>query len=81
MYQKSATGVGTEEQLIQSDRSEIPVHWSRDGRHIVFSRPKATNVPPYDTWILDTSAEKKASPFVESPFDKVHARTSPDGRC
>src|SRR5262245_29158399 len=24
--------------------------------------------------------EQKASPFVESPFDKIHGRVSPDGR-
>jgi Tol biopolymer transport system component len=26
------------------------------------------------------SPEKKESPFVESPFDKIHGRVSPDGR-
>jgi Tol biopolymer transport system component/tRNA A-37 threonylcarbamoyl transferase component Bud32 len=78
IYQKASSGVGNEEAIFQSDQIEIPVHWARDGTYIVFSRtkPRGGN----DTWLLEMSAEKKAVPFVESPFDKVHARVSPDGR-
>jgi serine/threonine protein kinase len=80
IYQKSSSGVGSEELVFNSDRVEIPVHWSPNGRYVVFSRPKgSTNTLPYDTWTLDVM-EKKATAFNESPFDKLHARISPDGR-
>jgi Tol biopolymer transport system component/tRNA A-37 threonylcarbamoyl transferase component Bud32 len=78
IYQKSSSGVGNDELVFDTDKSEIPVHWSQ-GRYVVFSRGRQGGAAPYDTWILDT-AEKKMTPFVESPFDKVHARVSPDGR-
>jgi Tol biopolymer transport system component len=79
IYTKSASGVGTEELVFKSDAVEIPVNWSRDGRFIVFSRTHPSG-SGNDTWVLQLSPEKKAIPFVESPFDKVHAKVSPDGR-
>jgi Tol biopolymer transport system component len=77
IYSKAANGVGTET-LVADVNNAIPVSWSHDGRYIVFSRLKATS--GVDTWVLQTSPEKKATPFVESPFDKIHGRVSPDGR-
>jgi eukaryotic-like serine/threonine-protein kinase len=77
IYSKAANGVGAEELVFQTGNA-IPVSWSHDGRHIVFSRLKAPR--GVDTWVLQLSPEKKASPFVESPFDKIHGRFSPDGR-
>jgi Tol biopolymer transport system component len=81
IYIKSSTGVGTEE-LVSPDGNRIPVNWSADGRYIVFSRLKPStgaNGNGVDTWIMENFGEKKASPFVESQFDKSQARISPDG--
>jgi Tol biopolymer transport system component len=84
MYQKSSSGVGTEEVVANTDRNEIPVHLSPDGQRVVYSRRRPeTNIQAWDTWLFDLSAgrkEKRASPFIESPFDKLHARVSPNGR-
>jgi Tol biopolymer transport system component len=79
-YSKSSSGVGSEELVFGSDRSETPVNWSRDGKYVVLSRPKGGNTQNSDTWLLEMFGEKKATPFAESPFDKVHARVSPDSR-
>jgi Tol biopolymer transport system component len=91
IYEKPSTGVGADQLVFQSE-TEIPVDWSHDGRYIVFSRLKAGG---NDTWVLDmsganaspigrshpeTSGQKKASPFIQSPFDKAHAKVSPNGR-
>jgi len=78
-YQKSAAGVGEETPMFKSDKSEIPVAWSHDGRYIVFSRLKGLNGGAVDTWLMDLSGEPKVSPYIESPFDKAQARVSPDG--
>src|SRR5439155_9258483 len=73
-----------EEVVANTDRNEIPVHLSPDGQRVVYSRRRPeTNIQAWDTWLFDLSAErkeKKASAFIESPFDKLHARVSPDGR-
>jgi Tol biopolymer transport system component/tRNA A-37 threonylcarbamoyl transferase component Bud32 len=76
IYSKAASGVGAD-QLVAQTENAIPVSWSRDGKHIVFSRLKGGG--GVDTWVLQMP-EQKASPFVESPFDKIHGRISPDGR-
>jgi Tol biopolymer transport system component len=80
MYQRPASGVGSDRLVFKSDSSEIPVSWSRDGRYIVFSRFKTGGAAGVDTWLLTLAGEPKASPFIESPFDKAQARISPDGR-
>ncbi len=78
IYSKAASGVGAEELIYKSDKVEIPTGLSHDGKYVVFSRIHASG-SGNDTWVLQLP-EKKEFPFVESSFDKVHARLSPDGR-
>jgi len=78
IYQKSSSGAGNDEVVYAGERNEVPVHWSPDGRHVVFSQLRPGGNASYDTWLLNM-ADKKTSPFVESPFDKTNARVSPDG--
>jgi serine/threonine protein kinase/Tol biopolymer transport system component len=75
VFVKAATGVGAEESI--SPDNAIPVSWSHDGRYIVFSQLK--NPSGVDTWVLQMP-ERKASAFIQSPFDKIHGRLSPDGK-
>ena len=77
LFVKSSTGAGNEELALQTDKTDIPADWSRDGRYIVFSRQQSSE--GRDIWLLDT-AQKKTLPFAESPFDKTHAKISPDNR-
>jgi Tol biopolymer transport system component/tRNA A-37 threonylcarbamoyl transferase component Bud32 len=84
IYQKASSGVGNDEPLFKLTNA-IPVSWSRDGRYVVFSRLRGgtgggTGAGGADTWLLSLSGEPKASPFIESPFDKAQARISPDSR-
>jgi eukaryotic-like serine/threonine-protein kinase len=81
IYEKSATGAGTEVALPPGDVSAIPVHWSADDKFIVFSRLRSSgSTARYDTWLLPLSGDRKPTPFLESEFDKVQARVSPDSR-
>jgi len=82
IYRKSSTGVGEEEMVSPNDSNQIPVNWSPDGRYIVFSRlrPAGSNIGGVDTWVMENFGDKKATPFMESQFDKAQARISPDGR-
>jgi len=75
IYQKSSSGVGTEE-LVQIDGGvSIPSSWSPDDKYIVFSRTKGNY---NDTWLLPLFGDRKPRPFLETPFDKIQARVSPD---
>jgi eukaryotic-like serine/threonine-protein kinase len=81
IYEKSSTGAGTETVLPSGDVSSIPVHWTSDGKYIVFSRLRAAgNISSYDTWILPLFGEQQAAPLLETGFDKFQARVSPDNR-
>jgi eukaryotic-like serine/threonine-protein kinase len=82
IYEKASSGVGSDTLMFKSTAGEIPVSWSHDGRYIVFSRikPAGSAAAGVDTWLLALTGEPKASPFIDSPFDKAQARISPDGR-
>jgi Tol biopolymer transport system component len=77
IHEKSSSGAGMEKLVFESPSSEIPVDLSPDGRYIPFSRTKTEG--GVDLWILDTM-QQKATPFIESKFDKAQAKLSPDGR-
>ena len=78
IYEKSSTGAGTETILPSGDVSSIPVNWSADGKYIVFSRLRQVgNTLGYDTWLLPTFGDRKATPLLETGFDKFQARVSP----
>jgi eukaryotic-like serine/threonine-protein kinase len=77
IHAKSATGAGAEDLVFESNSNEIPTDWSPNGRYIPFSRQKTGG--GVDLWVLDT-IEKKASPFIETRFDKAQSKISPDGR-
>jgi eukaryotic-like serine/threonine-protein kinase len=79
VYEKSSTGAGAETVLPSGDVSSIPVHWSPDGKYIVFSRLRlAGNTSSYDTWLLPLFGDRKPTPLLETGFDKFQARVSPN---
>ena len=80
IYAKSSTGAGVETVLSPEETTAIPVHWSPDDKYVVFSRPQPKSSGTYDTWLIPLDGDRKARPFLETPFDKVQARISPDGR-
>jgi eukaryotic-like serine/threonine-protein kinase len=77
IYQKSSTGAGAETEL-PTDTDAIPVHWSPDDRYIVYSRNRGNT--RYDTWLKPLFGDGKPIPYLESPFDKMQVRVSPDGQ-
>ena len=79
IYEKSSTGAGAETILPSGDVSSIPVHWSADGKYIVFSRLRqGANASGYDTWLLPLFGERRVTPLLETGFDKFQARVSPN---
>jgi Tol biopolymer transport system component len=78
IYEKTATGVGSEKVLVADDAFKYPTGWSRDGRYLLYCRqdPK-TN---WDIWALPTFGDGKPIPVVRSAFNDNNAYLSPDGR-
>jgi eukaryotic-like serine/threonine-protein kinase len=78
LYQKPATGAGTEELLLKSTESKITCDWSLDGRYIVYREwdPKAK----WNVWALPVSGEGKPVCLVQTPFEDGCGQVSPDGR-
>ena len=79
LYQKAAGGGGQDELLLTNSVTDMPSQWSRDGRFIVYFEldPKSKR----DIWVLPTeggTADRKAIPFLRTPFDEFMGQLSPD---
>src|SRR5262249_52336019 len=70
------SGAGGEEILFSSATQVWPDDWSRDGRFIAFERYSGTA----ELWLLPTSGERKAVPYLQGAGDHAHATFSPDSR-
>src|SRR6476620_12789778 len=68
----SEDGTGSEELLIESETSKVPMSWSPDGKYIVYW------VPGNIQWILPLTGDRK--PFQLSDGATSHAQISPDGK-
>jgi Tol biopolymer transport system component len=77
LYRKPSDGSGVEELLFESELPKAPMSWSPDGKYIVFGvqDPKTGA----DLWVLSV-ADKKATPFIATPYTETHAQISGDGK-
>ena len=78
LYEKPASGTGSETLLLKSDLWKEPMDASPDGRWLAFQ--VADPRTKLDIWLLSLSGDRKATPLLASPFDENSARFSPDGR-
>ena len=78
LYQKSASGVGQDELLLQSDAPLFPGDWSADGKFLLYWRtdPKSSD----DVWVLPQEGDRQPFPFLQTPIRDIEAQFSPDGR-
>jgi len=73
-----ADGAGEEERLWTSPHHIHLSSWSRDGRTIAFETAHPTS--RWDIWVLPLDGERKARPFLATPFSEQGAYFSPDGQ-
>jgi Tol biopolymer transport system component len=80
LYQKSSSGVGTEEFLAEaaSGGAEFAFSWSHDGRSLLFGRISSGS--DIDLWLLPLLERRKPLPLIQTPFCECVAAFSPDGR-
>jgi Tol biopolymer transport system component len=77
LYEKGATGTGSEKELWSCGETLIANDWSRDGKFLAVNRLTSKNT--WDIWIVPADGSKPF-PFVESPFIDALPVFSPDGR-
>jgi eukaryotic-like serine/threonine-protein kinase len=78
LYQKPASGAGTDTLLLESDHDAIPNDWSPDGRLILYSGPDPTT--RFDVRVLPLAGDGKSFSFNPTPAGESAAQLSPDGR-
>jgi Tol biopolymer transport system component len=77
LFWQLADGSGGLERLNTGEYIQVPMSWSSDGRLLAFMEVNsATGV---DIWVLRLG-ERKAEPFLRTPFNEGAPRFSPDGR-
>jgi eukaryotic-like serine/threonine-protein kinase len=80
LYQKSASGAGTEEVLLSDGLEKYAYSWSPDGRFILYNSGAGTPRTAGDIWVLPLSGDRKPFPFLQTQFNEVEGRFSPDNR-
>ena len=77
IYWEMADGSGGLERLSTGENNQIPFSWSHDGQLLTFLEVDATT--GNDIWVLQLS-DRKAQPFLRTPFNESVPQFSPDGR-
>jgi Tol biopolymer transport system component len=78
LYQKSSSGAGSEESIIQSERTKYPTDWSPDGKFILFRAVDATT--NLELWTVPVGSSPKPIPFLKTTFGVSQGQFSSDGR-
>jgi Tol biopolymer transport system component len=77
LYVKGSSGAAPEQVFLASTINKMPTDWSSDGRSIVYHAPGTTT--GLDLWVLAMSGDHAARPFLQTPFNEMQGRLSPDG--
>jgi Tol biopolymer transport system component/predicted Ser/Thr protein kinase len=78
IYQKPAGGNGQEELLLHGGIDAFPDDWSPDGKLLVYEQTGQNTA--VDLWLVPLSGDRKPVPYLQTPFNEIGARFSPDGR-
>jgi serine/threonine protein kinase len=78
LFQRAASGAGTDELLFASPRLKFPADWSRDGRFLLYVETSPTTGG--DLWVLPMDGDRKPFPFLTTSFQTTWGQFSPDGR-
>jgi dipeptidyl aminopeptidase/acylaminoacyl peptidase len=76
---KDSAGAANEEPLVVSEGLKIPLDWSPDGRILLFQMSDPRSRLLWDLWTYSVE-DRKARPFLQTSFNEVLGRFSPDGR-
>jgi eukaryotic-like serine/threonine-protein kinase len=77
LYEKSSSGAGSEERILQSQGTKYPNDWSPDGRFILYRAIEGRTNPKL--WAMPVG-DRKPSPVIDATFGVSQGQISPDGR-
>jgi Tol biopolymer transport system component len=77
VYQKSASGGGSEDAIFQSSDNKFITDISRDGRWLMYTQNGRTT--GNDLWVLPLTGNRKPSVYVNTEFEERLGQFSPDG--
>ncbi|MCI0568770.1 MAG: serine/threonine-protein kinase [Acidobacteria bacterium] len=80
LYTKASDGGGGESPVVESGVHKVAFDWSRDGRFVVVGTLNPAAQLQNDLFMLSMGAEPKLSPFLQTAFQELSPRFSPDGR-
>ena len=79
LFQKNASGLGSEETLLEDETEKYPIGFTPDSRFLLYSVP--TGAATGHLWLLPMSGDRKPRPFIPaSKGSEVPAEVSPNGR-
>ncbi len=76
LYEHAAIGPGTDIPLLANSVRKQPLDISPDDRSLMFS---SLTREQFDLWLL-SRADKRATPWLATPFNEVGGQFSPDGK-
>ncbi len=82
LYRKEASGAGTEQRVTESENTQWPTDWSRDGRLVLYY--EIAKDTQRDLWVLPVTPDGKAEanakprPYLRTRFNEYLARFSPE---
>jgi eukaryotic-like serine/threonine-protein kinase len=76
LYIVNANGGRKEEPLLQDEAAKFPTDWVDN--QILFQRSRGDTA--WDIWMTSTAAGKAPRPLVQTRFDEIQGRVSPDGK-
>jgi Tol biopolymer transport system component/predicted Ser/Thr protein kinase len=80
LYRQAANGLGEQEFLLKDNLSKYPSSWSPDGRFLLYFSGLSTPETGSDVLVLPLFGERTPHPLVQSAFEEMEGRFSPDGR-
>ena len=78
LYQRAASGAGTEEVMLEDNLDKAYLSCSPDGRFILYTAsggPSGSHL-----FILPLFGDRKPHPFLQTPFNETEGQFSADGR-
>ena len=78
LYEKPVNGTRDEIKLLQFKELTFATSWSRDGRFLLCNASGAK--ARYDLWLVPLEGDRKPLPFLNTEFNELDGRFSPDMR-
>jgi hypothetical protein len=66
--------------LLKTGEYKSASDWSPDGRYLVYVAQGPSTKQVWDLWLLPMAGDRTPVPFLQSPFNTIQPRISPDGR-